>query len=119
MDSIPSVDPVFESSSPRSVEPARAGESLTASSGQKTPPVPAPSAEPKIDREALDQALQQLDEVLRDSSELRFRVAEGDLMVQVVDVTTDEVIRSIPSEKVLELRDHFHELTGLLLDDRA
>ena len=67
----------------------------------------------------LQAATERLNDYAKSSSRVRFEVGEGDLMVQVVDSSTDEVIRSIPAEKVLEIRDHFRELTGLLLDDRA
>jgi len=67
----------------------------------------------------LGAAAERLNDYVRSSSKLRFRVGDGDLTVQVVDASTDEVIRSIPAEKVLAIRDHFRELTGLLLDDSA
>ena len=79
---------------------------------------PARSAK-AVEPAELEAATERLNDMVRNSSRVRFEVGGGDLMVQVVDSATDEVIRSIPAEKVLEIRDHFRELTGLLLDDTA
>lgn len=67
----------------------------------------------------LEAATERLNDYVRHSSRVRFEVGGDDLTVQVIDSSTDEVIRTIPAEKVLEIRDHFRELTGILLDDRA
>ena len=42
-----------------------------------------------------------------------------DLVIQVVDRDSDEVLRSIPPEQLIAFREGFRELTGILLDDRA
>lgn len=78
-----------------------------------------PRAAAAVEPAELGAATERLNDFLRDSSRVRFRVGDGNLTVQVVDSATDEVIRSIPAEKVIELRDHFRELTGILLDDRV
>jgi flagellar protein FlaG len=44
----------------------------------------------------------------------RFKVSEetGDIQIQIVDVRTDEVIRSIPSDESLKIAARFRELAG-------
>lgn len=52
---------------------------------------------------------------------LRFRVHDETerVMVQVIDGETDEVIREIPPEEVLDLVSRIHELIGLFIDEIA
>lgn len=39
-------------------------------------------------------------------------------MVKVIDVNTDEVIREIPPEKILDLVAAIWEITGIMVDER-
>lgn len=52
---------------------------------------------------------------------LRFSIHEETerLMVKVVDLTTDEVIKEIPPEEVLDTVARIREMIGLLIDERA
>lgn len=52
---------------------------------------------------------------------LRFSVHEDtqQMMVKVVDVLTDEVIKEIPPEDVLDTVARIREMIGLLIDERA
>ena len=87
---------------------------------QSAPLQEAPAGTAKaVEPAELQAATERLNDYVRHSSRVRFEVGGDDLTVQVVDSSTDEVIRTIPAEKVLEIRDHFRELTGVLLDDRA
>lgn len=69
----------------------------------------------------LEQITAELNAAVPPERGIRFEIAaEGDdLMVQVVNLESDEVIRSIPSERLVHFREDFRELTGLLLDDRV
>ena len=51
---------------------------------------------------------------------LEFSVHEGtkEIMVKVVDAETKEVIREIPSEKVLDMVASMLERAGILVDER-
>ena len=71
--------------------------------------------------EDLERIAARLNESIPPERGIRFQVGgEGnDLVVQVVNLQSDEVIRSIPSERLVDFREGFRELTGLLLDDRA
>ncbi len=43
----------------------------------------------------------------------------GDVIVQVVDSQSEEVVRQIPPEHVLELRDRLAEMKGLLINEEG
>lgn len=50
---------------------------------------------------------------------LQFLVHEGSgrMQVRVIDRNTDEVIREVPPEKLLDLVERIHDLIGLLVDE--
>ncbi|MCF6461261.1 flagellar biosynthesis protein FlaG [Clostridium sp. Cult3] len=41
------------------------------------------------------------------------------IMVKVIDVTTDETIREIPPEKILDLVAAIWEISGIIVDERV
>ncbi len=49
---------------------------------------------------------------------LQFSIDEElkDVVVRIVDTKTGEIIRQIPPDEVLRLREHFKELVGLILE---
>ncbi len=49
---------------------------------------------------------------------LQFSIDEElkDVVVKIVDTKTGEIIRQIPPDEVLRLREHFKELVGLILE---
>jgi flagellar protein FlaG len=55
------------------------------------------------------------------NTNLSFEIHEktGELVVKVVDQNTREVIRQIPSEDLLKLRDKLEELRGVLFSGKA
>ena len=76
---------------------------------------PAEMAELEKAVEDLNQALQNL------KRELRFSVDDdtGRMVVTVINADTDEVVRQIPSEQLLNAVRHFEQHAGLLLDTEA
>lgn len=52
---------------------------------------------------------------------LRFSIHEGTqrVMVKVVNVLTDEVIKELPPEAILDTAARIREMIGLLVDERA
>lgn len=42
----------------------------------------------------------------------------GDLLVKVVNTETNEVVREIPNEKLLDLMDKLQELAGINIDEK-
>ena len=98
------VRPELASEPGRSAEPA-----------SKTPPKRPPT------RNELEQLTKDLNRVFENTHGIRFRIApdSGDLIVQVVDRESDEVLRTIPPEQLQSFARSLDEGTGLLLDDRA
>ena len=88
-----------------------------APTGGQPLPVPVPEV-PKAD---LDRALEQLTRMARESRRnLRFSVDEssGRTVITVINAATDEVVRQIPSQEILELARNMKQL-GLLIDALA
>lgn len=73
-------------------------------------------------RDILEKAREQVQKLFNlTRSELKISI-DDDLGVQVVkimDVSTDEVIRQIPSEEMLELAKSLDKVLGLLVRDKA
>jgi flagellar protein FlaG len=56
---------------------------------------------------------------LNNSVQLSLDTDSGQTLVRVVDSETGQLIRQIPSEEVLSLRDALDRITGLLIDRTA
>ncbi len=52
---------------------------------------------------------------------IRFSMDEEtkDIVIKVVDTETDKMIRQIPAEEVLRLRQHMKELSGMIVEDEV
>lgn len=72
------------------------------------------------DKTVLDQMVEGLNSALQAvDRRLQFLVHEttGRIYVKVIDRETDEVIREIPPEQILDLVGRIHEMVGLLIDE--
>ncbi len=75
-----------------------------------------------VDLEALSE---NLNKAFEKSTGIRFQLSDesGEVVIQVVDLQSEEVIRSIPSDRVAELKKNFQEfrsnMAGVLVDQRA
>ncbi|HEX3030139.1 MAG TPA: flagellar protein FlaG [Clostridia bacterium] len=78
--------------------------------------VPAKVSEAFIKR-AVDKANQTMQEHGR-SLEFRIHEKTNEVIVKIIDTDTKEVIREIPSEKILDMFANMLELAGLLVDER-
>lgn len=104
------------------MEPSPAA--LAPVSAQTLVPAPQPADEAKASTSAEDlrNRLRPLVEEINDKitatrqSQLKFSIDSqlGKVIVQVVDSTTDEVIRQIPPEEVLALQKRMAEMRGIL-----
>jgi len=66
-------------------------------------------------------------ESVKDVNEIVDKVKEGlsflihedteKIMVKVVDLNTDEVIKELPPEEMLDLQARIHEMVGILIDE--
>lgn len=75
-----------------------------------------------VSKEALNGAVQKLqDFVAKSNSELTFSVDEssGTNVVQVIDPSSNEVIRQIPSKEAIAISQAIDRLQGLLVRDKA
>jgi len=59
--------------------------------------------------------------IFRDKGKFEFKVHErtNRMMVKIVDKETDETIKEIPSEKILDLVASIWDLVGILVDERG
>ena len=72
--------------------------------------------------EPLENVVSNLNQLVRDlHRELQFSVDEdsGDTVIKVIDSKTDEVLRQIPSEEVMRLRQRLEEAAGVIFQDSA
>lgn len=72
--------------------------------------------------EPLDVVVSEMNDLVRDMHrELRFSVDDdsGETVIKVVDRETDEVVRQIPSEELMRLRQRLQEAAGVIFEDSA
>ena len=77
---------------------------------------------PAKNRNDLEESVQDLNNLVQElHRELRFSVDDdsGDMVIKVIDQKTDEVIRQIPSEEVMQLRQRLADATGAIFRDSA
>lgn len=90
-------------------------------------PVVAPKTEPAVNagpesRQQLEQAVEAVKKFVTPiSSNLDFSIDEetGIRVVKVIDSSTQEVIRQIPSEEILQIARALDRLQGLLIQQKA
>ncbi len=78
--------------------------------------------EGKFSQEQLEQLVHETKDVLEDINKgIRFSISKdtGDIVVQVINRKTDEVIRQIPPEELLKLRTKLKEICGILFDRKV
>ena len=77
--------------------------------------------EEKISDEFLQKSIDKVNETFEmHKRSVRFKVHErtNEVMVKIVDAETEEVIREIPPEKLLDMFANMLELAGLIVDER-
>jgi len=71
--------------------------------------------------------MKQLTDIIAESTKIDMAMARvsfskdkdtGDILIKIIDNKTDEVIKQIPPEEVLELKKRLGDMQGLLLDKR-
>jgi flagellar protein FlaG len=68
--------------------------------------------EVKQDLDAINAQLETMNRSLQFSINEKLK----DIVVKIVDTKTGEIIRQIPPDEVLRLREHFKEMVGLILE---
>jgi len=72
--------------------------------------------------EKLQAAVEKMNELMQNGQRsLNFSVDDSTerVVVKVMDTTTQEVVRQIPTEETLKFAEHLEGMLGLLLDDKA
>ena len=72
--------------------------------------------------EPLEEVVSDLNNLVRElHRELQFSVDEdsGETVIKVIDKETDEIVRRIPSEEIMELRRRLQQATGVIFRDSA
>lgn len=80
------------------------------------------AAKTSADEAKLDKVVEDLNEFVQViQRKLQFSVDQesGKTVVKVIDSETDQVIRQIPSEEILEMQSRLGEMNGLLFQTRA
>lgn len=75
-----------------------------------------------LSKEELEKAIEQSNRMIfKDDSRFEFKMHErtGRMMVKLIDNETDEVIKEIPPEKILDLVASIWDLVGILVDERG
>ncbi len=113
----PVLPPVAQSSSS-----ARAGRVETEVPANANPDASRKAERAEQEQEPLENVVSNLNQLVRDlHRELQFSVDEdsGDTVIKVIDSKTDEVLRQIPSEEVMRLRQRLEEAAGVIFQDSA
>lgn len=77
---------------------------------------------PESTSEKIERTVAALSEMLEQTNVgLQYRVDEGtgDVVVSVIDRNTGDVIRQLPPEQILKMRQHLQELMGVMFDVTA
>lgn len=114
----------FGSGIPQPATPPATAPRVAAQQPATEAAVPAmPPAEQPPSREQVQNAVQEIRKSVESSSSsnLQFSVDDdtGRTVVRVIDKTTGDVIRQIPSEEVIALSKAMDQMTGLLLRQQA
>jgi flagellar protein FlaG len=115
--------PVFSPIAPRS-EASRRGETPREERVERLlePASPNEEAARKVERERAERAVEQVNPLLENMGyRMRFDLYEGteEFYSRLIDIRTQEVIRQIPPEEILELHARLEEAVGLILDRKA
>lgn len=122
---VPGSSPVLRNDAVRAADSAaaataKAGNAANTQAAAPTPNTPANAAEPN--REALLQAVDEVRKAIEPvAQDLLFSIDDdtGHTVVKVVDASTDEVIRQIPSAEVLAIAKALDKLQGVLIKQEA
>lgn len=80
-----------------------------------------PSQERAEDKREIEQEIAGLNKWLQStSSHLKFTLHEdlNEYYVQIINDQTNEVIREVPSKKMMDMAAKIHEMIGLLVDEK-
>ena len=105
----------------RSVSPVHQGSETSLEAGKKVEKVQPQQAEKVGERDVNGMALE-LDKALKDiDSKFSASIDDstGILVVRITDPTTGEIVKQVPSQKLLDADVNMEKIIGLLVDDMA
>lgn len=79
------------------------------------------TAEYPINEKVVSEAVEKMNKVIEGfSRRFEYTIHEGtnEIMIKVIDETTNEVIKEIPPKKILDMVASMLEMAGLLVDER-
>lgn len=74
------------------------------------------------EKDYLEKAVEETNQMIfKDDRRFEFRIHEGTkrIMVKLIDNETDEIVKEIPPEKILDLVASIWDLVGILVDERG
>jgi uncharacterized FlaG/YvyC family protein len=95
---------------------------LSLSGAQTADRPPRDSASEPLFTEEVDSAVEAFNEVFKQANVgVRYQVdtKTGDLVITLVDRDTQQVVRQVPPEEILRMRQRLEELLGVLFDQTA
>lgn len=102
--------------------PAPVGREVNTDRSQNAPATVRQAEKTEEASAPLNEVVSELNNLVRDlHRELQFSVDDesGETTIKVVDSKTDEVVRQIPSEEVVRLRQRLEEAAGVIFRDSA
>lgn len=81
-----------------------------------------PAEKTEISVEELQAAIDKLNDFMKQGQRsLSFSVDQSadEVVVRVVDTQTEELVRQIPNEETLRIKEHLESMLGLLFNDKA
>jgi len=107
--------------STEAVRPSSRAEQQTVAEASRTDRLAEESSR-AIDENAVEEIVEDLNQFVQQiERELRFSIDDdsGETIIKVIDSKTDEVIRQIPREEIVNLRRHLGEVRGMLFKTEA
>ncbi|MCG8540266.1 MAG: flagellar protein FlaG [Clostridia bacterium] len=120
------LDGVAHTSSANSLNPSKASETLSnevkqQNEIQKNNPKENELGNEKLSKKTIKEAIENTNRKLVSTDrKFEFSINEetNDVIIRVINKETDEVIREIPSEKILDMVAKMMELAGLFIDEK-
>ncbi len=120
------LDGVAHTSSANSLNPSKASETLSnevkqQNEIQKNNPKENELGNEKLSKKTIKDAIENTNKKLVSTDrKFEFSINEetNDVIIRVINKETDEVIREIPSEKILDMVAKMMELAGLFIDEK-
>lgn len=116
------VIPEYYGKEGHAVQPVKKGEGAQFSKVDRRVETDRGKEAPVLDKEKIEAFIESAREFLADQNiTLNFEISDrtGDMVIKIIDEENKEVIRQIPPEEILRLREHLEELRGALFSEKV